>query len=101
MTVIDTAVRMRRRGREKQGRITESDQSNAGRGRTALVTGASSGIGRAMAQLLAAKGYGVVPVARRADRLESLALELRNSWGVACQPITADTVRFGHSEVYL
>jgi short-subunit dehydrogenase len=69
-----------------------------GSGKTALVTGASSGIGKAFAELLAQKGYAVVLTARRGDRLETLAAELKQKYGVAAHTIVADLAQPNASE---
>lgn len=51
--------------------------------RTAIVTGASSGIGEATSRRLAAAGFAVALVARRGDRLESIAKEIETDGGRA------------------
>src|SRR5437588_7251543 len=56
----------------------------------ALVTGASSGIGWAYAERLAAEGYDLIVVARRAERLEELKQKLESAHSVAVQPLVAD-----------
>lgn len=65
-------------------------QGREGRGHTALVTGASSGIGRSFATLLASKGYDVVLVARRLDRLEKLSEKLSSTYDVRAEVMCVD-----------
>ena len=64
--------------------------TQAGTRGTAVVTGASAGLGRVFAERLAAQGYNLIMVARRASKLEELALELRKQYEVAVEPIAAD-----------
>lgn len=85
---------------------------NSWNNKIAVVTGASSGIGAATARRLAREGMHVVLVARRLERLEELAGEIRNAGGGA-ELIPADltqeaerarvfaevTKRFGHADI--
>lgn len=60
------------------------------RGRVAIVTGASSGLGIEFADTLAAAGADVAILARRGDRLEGVAAELRSRYGVRVLPVEVD-----------
>ena len=62
-------------------------------GKTAIVTGGSRGIGKAIARELAAEGVDVAIVARTAETLEQTAAELAEATGRRIVPIVADTAR--------
>lgn len=62
---------------------------------TALITGASAGLGREFARLFANDGHDVILVARRRDRLEDLARELGAAPGVQAHVLAADLAEPG------
>ncbi len=63
--------------------------TNASRG-YALITGASAGLGAEFARQLAAKGWNLVLVARRQERLTAAATSLSTEFGIAAETIVAD-----------
>lgn len=65
-------------------------KKNLIKGRTAFITGASSGIGKACAEHFAMLGVNLVITARRMDRLKTVANELSSQYGIKCIPIQLD-----------
>src|SRR4051794_23266889 len=77
-------------------------------GQVVVVTGASSGLGARFARVLDAAGARIVLTARRAERLEALASELRDAIPVACDLtedgaaealVAATLAHYGHLDV--
>ncbi|POM22478.1 Serine 3-dehydrogenase [Actinomadura rubteroloni] len=69
------------------------------KGRTALITGASTGIGAAYARELAARGAALILVARRESKLKELADDLRTTHGVRVDVAPLDLARPGAAEI--
>ena len=61
-------------------------------GRVAIVTGASSGLGMRFCRVLGGAGASVVPAARRAERIEQLAGELKDALPVVCDVSVPDDI---------
>ena len=59
-------------------------------GQVAIVTGCSGGLGVQMARALANQGCAIVPIARRMEKLEEVAAELRRDFGVDVLPLRCD-----------
>ena len=69
--------------------------------RLCLITGASAGIGAAFAQVYAAHGWDLALTARRTDRLEALAIALRQAHGIEVLIAPADLSRPGAADALL
>ena len=63
---------------------------NTSKNNVALVTGASDGIGAEFVEILAGRGYDLILVARREEKLNELAVRLSDEFGVECTVMAAD-----------
>src|SRR5215813_4895115 len=78
-----------RNSNQEEKKMADELNNRSSKG-TALITGASSGIGAVCADRLAKRGHDLILVARNRDRLESLAVKLRNETGRSISVIAAD-----------
>ena len=70
-------------------------RTRTGDGQTALVTGASAGIGVDLAECFAADGYNLILTARTESALRDVADRLAQTYGVTATPIAADLAAIG------
>src|SRR4030043_834979 len=63
-------------------------------GKTAIITGASRGIGKAIAEVTASLGCNLSLAARGEGPLEETAVEIRKKYGVEVLPVATDVTRF-------
>lgn len=83
--------------KQRQARLPRLLEGKRGQG-TALITGASSGIGAEYARQLARKGFNVILLARREARLRALAEELEARHGVRTEVMVADLAKLDDIE---
>jgi short-subunit dehydrogenase len=79
-------------GRHAENRGDE-EMSNQNQG-VAVITGASAGIGKVYADRFAKRGYDLLLVARRKDRLDVLSKELQEKYGVKVETLVADLTNY-------
>ena len=83
---------------DHKARVAARAEHRSNNNSTALITGASSGIGEALAHCFAKGGFNVILVARSADKLKALALELHEHHHVSVQVCAADLARSGAAQ---
>jgi short-subunit dehydrogenase len=91
---LNFAMAMRMSWQQHHKRVEGAmDRQRKGEGQTALITGASGGIGLELARRFAADGYDIVLVARSTGALDKLAADLGREFHVTATPIASDLGR--------